>query len=651
MMYGMARLSGVLFVASVPRYNVGREKASFPYTFANFMRNTSGPLVGYLGHKFGVRAVTTFGAILGSIGIGLCYFAESIDIVTLLWGAVFGLGFGLGNILLPVSINQYFDKHRATASGISFSGACLGSFILPPIVEILLDTFGLSGTFLFLSGFVLNCIPAALLLKKPNFEIQTPNPYDEEQSEKQSIVSGTKVKLYSVENEARNSHPTRKRSTLVSTSPGAEAKEESKYSALTYEERMKRLSTQTLLSDYSIRMSNSEPLDVDQIIQNSKGRRQVDPTVLEAEILSLSSHNTDQDGSSEKDEVFEKDTRSSSVQLEKPIMSFKQTRALSAENVFTGNEKSYLERNGTEAYQNYGYQEDSVDVIYPNKFPTFVPNSNTLNDTDSRSLSNKEIYFGSYQRSSDNFKNLSEQFKNPSRNQTQYDKSFDWSDTDKQQNGIMYDKNLPESEKTSSLGSFSVIFDPMFILIAITNAIYCFTFVCMITIIVDFARDLRIGISNEKYVLMLLSIGDITGRLGLGWVTDRGHMSTAAFASLCFACQGLFTAAIVWSKGFVSLVILVTLYGLSEAGLIVIFPIIIAQYIDHDKQTVAIPSSNFLSGPLCLAVAPLIGYFRDDVGAYDWIFYGIAILSAVCSLSWMFAPCIARCQKRRKSTS
>lgn len=50
----------------------------------------SGPLVGYLGHKFGLRLITAIGAIVGALGAGLCYFAETIEMVTLLWGVIFG---------------------------------------------------------------------------------------------------------------------------------------------------------------------------------------------------------------------------------------------------------------------------------------------------------------------------------------------------------------------------------------------------------------------------------------------------------------------------------------------------------------------------------------------------------------------------------
>lgn len=572
MLYGMTRLSGVLFVASVPRYGVGREEASFPYTFANFIRNTAGPLVGYLGHRLGVRPVTACGCFLAAIGVGTCFFAENIGTITVLWGTIFGLGFGLGNILLPVKINQYFDKYRATASGISFSGACLGSFILPPIVEVLMDIYGLSGSFLILAGLVLNCVPAALLLRKPDFIIQSSRVQNEETvTEKQSITSGKKVKLYTAEDTSVTLDALKAKS--------AEAMQNVQCSNITaYEERMKRLSTQTLLSNYSIRMSNPNPLDFEEIWRNSKGRRKVDQEALDCEVSSATSNMTDQDSVFAKDYISSTDDKANNEVYSVPI-----PRRLS--------DGSFLPL----PHINLGYQHSkSFDDLY----------SDTIYRRD---MNEDNIRKGSCLTSI---------------------------------------SCAPSSDNESAFDSFSIVSDPIFVLIAITNALYNFTFVCMVTVIVDFARDIHVGLSNEKYILMSLSIGDLIGRLGLGWVTDNGYMTRGNFAALCFLCQGITTATIAWSSGFLMLVTLSSLYGLSEAGLILIFPLIVAEFIEEEKQTVAIPCTHFLAGPLCLTVAPLIGFFREDGGSYGYIFFGIGIISVACCFAWLLAPCILKCRKK-----
>ncbi|KAK8756395.1 hypothetical protein V5799_000901 [Amblyomma americanum] len=63
-----------------------------------------------------------------------------------------------------VVLNRYFDKYRATASGLNFSGAALSSVLLPPIIRWLLDAYGLQGTMLIVGALVLNVMAAAIVL-------------------------------------------------------------------------------------------------------------------------------------------------------------------------------------------------------------------------------------------------------------------------------------------------------------------------------------------------------------------------------------------------------------------------------------------------------------------------------------------------------
>lgn len=405
--------------------------------------------------------------------------------------------------------------------------------------------------------------------------------------------------LYTVEN-GHNPKMLQNRNSEISIYPSDKEDISENYRALTYEERLKRLSTQTLLSNYSVRMSSSEPLDVDQIMGNSKGRRQVDLKVLHSETFSLSSDIADED----KDDVFDKLNYTLKTECDEKTSPNKFSDDLANSFILHSEKNKTLQNIKSESYQNYGYQSDIDDI---NKCSG---NISVIECSNNYVLKNSTKQISSVNCSSrDYIEKLTysnESVKNISQNLFEYTKSLEWPDdkeTDKKFHCI-------ETKKASSLGAFSVICDPMFVLVAVTNAIYTSSFVCMVTIIVDFSRDLQIGESNEKYILMLLSVGDIAGRLGLGWITDHGYMSTPVFTSVCFAGQGLFTAAIVWSNSFISLSILVTLYGLAQAGLIVIFPVIIAQFIEPDKQTVAIPSSHFLSGPLCLAIAPLIGKYK-----------------------------------------
>lgn len=69
--------------------------------------------------------------------------------------------------LIPVFLNEYFVKHRATALGIAFSGGAVSSFVVPIAMEWLLENYNLRGSFLLLGGLVMNTLVASALLRPP----------------------------------------------------------------------------------------------------------------------------------------------------------------------------------------------------------------------------------------------------------------------------------------------------------------------------------------------------------------------------------------------------------------------------------------------------------------------------------------------------
>ncbi|GIY79257.1 uncharacterized protein CEXT_711701 [Caerostris extrusa] len=168
-MAGLGRMSGILFVAFIDIYGVDRMGASLPFSVRSTVRNLIGPIVGIMGQKYGVQQVIFTGSILSTISTVLCFFAPNILWITMLWGGLCGVGTALSTILLQVVIGQYFKKYRTTAAGIGFSGGCFGSFLFPVLMQWLLNNYGIDGTFLVMSGIIMHCIPAAMILKKPSW--------------------------------------------------------------------------------------------------------------------------------------------------------------------------------------------------------------------------------------------------------------------------------------------------------------------------------------------------------------------------------------------------------------------------------------------------------------------------------------------------
>ena len=71
-------------------------------------------------------------------------------------------------------LGQYFDKRRALANGISFCGAGIGSFVLPPVIRHSVDTYGLDTTFLLLAACMFHVSIAGMLFRPAEFYVKLP---------------------------------------------------------------------------------------------------------------------------------------------------------------------------------------------------------------------------------------------------------------------------------------------------------------------------------------------------------------------------------------------------------------------------------------------------------------------------------------------
>lgn len=103
----------------------------------------TGPLIGYIAQRVGLRAV----GIVGLIGHSLAYVVLSLNTGSLMlwylsWALVAILGAGSLPIIWTGVLNNWFTKHRGKAIGITMAGTGLGAFLLPPIVEFLIANHG-----------------------------------------------------------------------------------------------------------------------------------------------------------------------------------------------------------------------------------------------------------------------------------------------------------------------------------------------------------------------------------------------------------------------------------------------------------------------------------------------------------------------------
>jgi len=101
----------------------------------------SGPVASYMTNRLGWRLTTVIGSILATAGLWLSAVAPSVHFLYFTAGGLLGLGLGI--IYLPRldCITQYFDKKRPFVTGIAICGSGIGTFIMAPLTDVILNAY------------------------------------------------------------------------------------------------------------------------------------------------------------------------------------------------------------------------------------------------------------------------------------------------------------------------------------------------------------------------------------------------------------------------------------------------------------------------------------------------------------------------------
>ncbi|XP_035221582.1 monocarboxylate transporter 5-like [Stegodyphus dumicola] len=197
----------------------------------------------------------------------------------------------------------------------------------------------------------------------------------------------------------------------------------------------------------------------------------------------------------------------------------------------------------------------------------------------------------------------------------------------------------PDNQQEASIykGVIKMISNPMFHMISLSLAAFEMFFDPSITVIVDYLNDKGLEEDVAKYFISMLSLSDLIGRLCFGWVTDRNYLSLPKFMMLIQVLPGICFLLIPIFYSFDALMTLILIYGMAAGANLVMFPILVGKYLTS-VQSLAIGCISFLSGMLIFGTPPLIGYFRDNLGSYDGLFYVTGGISVVVGLMWLLEP-------------
>jgi len=160
---GVSRADGIIYLQFKSRFDTSAQLAAWPQALQTSLGLLIGPFTAMFVNHYSVRTSFLIGTTLTTLGCILNGFAPNIYFLFFSHSILQGIGRGMFGS--PVIVNQYFDKHRSLAAGLSSSGVGIGTFAIVPLTQYLFDYFGFEGAFLISSGLLMQCYIVAMLFR------------------------------------------------------------------------------------------------------------------------------------------------------------------------------------------------------------------------------------------------------------------------------------------------------------------------------------------------------------------------------------------------------------------------------------------------------------------------------------------------------
>jgi MFS transporter, OFA family, oxalate/formate antiporter len=152
---GINFLAGLLYIWSIiksglkAQYNWTDTQATLPYTIALIAFVVTMVGIGKLQDLKGPRLTATLSGLLMGAGLILSSFHTDPILMIITFGIITGAGCGISNVsTVPPAVKWFPPQKKGMVTGIVVAGVALASVFYSPFTHALIDSYGISTTFL-----------------------------------------------------------------------------------------------------------------------------------------------------------------------------------------------------------------------------------------------------------------------------------------------------------------------------------------------------------------------------------------------------------------------------------------------------------------------------------------------------------------------
>jgi OFA family oxalate/formate antiporter-like MFS transporter len=151
-------------------FGASRSEVNLTFTITLAVLGISAGFGGGIQQRIGPRATATLAGVLYGSGVMLSGLAPDLKTLYLSYGALGGIGLGLGYIVPLAVLIGWFPDRRGFITGLAVTGFGLGAFIMSPLAALLIKSVGVQATLVVLGAayFTIVVTAAQFLRRAPD---------------------------------------------------------------------------------------------------------------------------------------------------------------------------------------------------------------------------------------------------------------------------------------------------------------------------------------------------------------------------------------------------------------------------------------------------------------------------------------------------
>lgn len=195
-----------------------------------------------------------------------------------------------------------------------------------------------------------------------------------------------------------------------------------------------------------------------------------------------------------------------------------------------------------------------------------------------------------------------------------------------------------QNEKKSNNSYASIISDPLFLIILVSNASNAIGYTNFTILLPVYAVDLGFDKSKASFLLSIVAVFDLIGRIGGSALSDWLPIDKKVYFIGGLLVSGLSLVALPFATSYEYISVFCSIFGLASGTYVGITAVIIVDLLGEDRLASSYVISLFLNGILQLIGPPICGAAFEHLNSFIYIFRALGCSLVIGASVWGFLP-------------